>query len=163
MADTIDPLAGSYYLESLTDEIEAQAGDYLARIDDVGGALAAIEAGYIQQEIQESAYRFQRAMEAQERIVVGVNRFRVTEDRKPDLLRVEEAVQKAQTARLKRLRAKRDNDAGERALVDLRDAAEGSENLMPFILRAVESYATTGEICNTLRCVFGEHQPTTAV
>jgi methylmalonyl-CoA mutase N-terminal domain/subunit len=158
VADAVDPLAGSYYLENLTDEIEAQAGDYLARIDDMGGALVAIEAGYIQREIQESAYRYQKAIETQERIVVGVNRFQVAEDHKPDLLRVDESVQAAQVERLRQLRTRRDNHAVERSLVALEDAAAGDENLLPFILEAVEAYATTGEVCGVLRRVFGEYQ-----
>jgi methylmalonyl-CoA mutase N-terminal domain/subunit len=163
VADTIDPLGGSYYVESLTDQIEARIRDYLARIDDIGGALAAIEAGYIQREIQESAYRHQRAVEAQERVVVGVNRFRVDEDYVPNTLRVDESVHEAQVERLRQLRAERDNDAVERTLDALQNAAGGDENLMPYILRSVEAYATTGEICNALRGVFGEYQAPTSV
>jgi methylmalonyl-CoA mutase N-terminal domain/subunit len=162
-ADTIDPLAGSYYVERLTDEIEAQVRDYLARIDDIGGALTAIEAGYIQREIQESAYHHQKAVEAQKRVVVGVNRFQVTEDYVPEILRVDEAAQAAQIERLRQLRAARDNSTVERALASLQDAARGDENLMPYILEAVEIYATTGEICDVLRHVFGEYQPLTTV
>ena len=127
------------------------------------GLLAAIEAGYIQREIQESAYRHQKAVEAQERIVVGVNRFRVAEDHKPELLRVDEAVQKAQVERLRQLRAGRDSFVVECALTDLQKAAEGDENLVPLILEAVEAYATTGEICNALRRVFGEYDPVTTL
>jgi methylmalonyl-CoA mutase N-terminal domain/subunit len=163
VADTIDPLAGSYYVESLTDQLECRVRDYLARIDDMGGALGAIEAGYIQREIQESAYRHQRAVEAQERVVVGVNRFQVTEDYVPDTLRVDESVRKAQVERLRQLRAERDNNAVERALDALQNAAAGNDNLLPYILRSVEAYATTGEICNALRRVFGEYQPPTSI
>jgi methylmalonyl-CoA mutase N-terminal domain/subunit len=163
VADVIDPLAGSYYVENLTNEIETRVQDYLNRIDDIGGALAAIEAGYIQREIQESAYRHQRAVEAQERVVVGVNRFEVTEDHVPDILRVDESVQAAQKERLRQMRAGRDNQAVERALANLQDAAREDQNLMSFILKAVEAYATTGEICNTLRRVFGEYQAPTTV
>jgi methylmalonyl-CoA mutase N-terminal domain/subunit len=162
-ADMIDPLAGSYYVESLTDEIEARARDYLARIDDMGGALAAIEAGYIQREIQESAYRYQRAVETQEQVVVGVNRFQIAEDHRPHLLRVDESVRAGQIERLRHLRAARDNDAVQRALAAVQNAARGDDNLMPFILQAVEAYATTGEICNALRHVFGEYRPTAGV
>jgi methylmalonyl-CoA mutase N-terminal domain/subunit len=162
VADTIDPLAGSYYVEKLTDEIEARARDYLGRIDALGGALAAIERGYIQGEIQESAYRFQRAVEAEERIIVGVNRFQVSEDRKPAILRVDESVGAAQVERLRKLRAERDHLAVEGCLNALGQAAQGDANLMPFILDAVEAYATIGEICDVLRRVFGEyHAPTT--
>jgi methylmalonyl-CoA mutase N-terminal domain/subunit len=162
IADTVDPLAGSYYVEKLTDEIEARSRDYLGRIDAMGGALAAIEAGYIQREIQESAYRFQKAVEAQAQIVVGVNRFQVAEDRKPRLMRVDESAGAAQAERLRRLRAGRDAAAVKRALTALQDGARADANLMPLILDAVEAYATTGEICNGLRHVFGEyHAPTT--
>jgi methylmalonyl-CoA mutase N-terminal domain/subunit len=163
VADTVDPLAGSYYVESLTDEIEARARDYLARIDEMGGALAAIEAGYIQREIQESAYRYQKAVETQEQIVVGVNRFQVAEDHKLRLLRVDESAQAVQIERLRQLRSGRDNDAVGRALATLQDAAKGNDNLMPLILSAVEAYATTGEICNALRRVFGEYQAPTTI
>jgi methylmalonyl-CoA mutase N-terminal domain/subunit len=162
-ADTIDPLAGSYYVESLTDEIEAHVRDYLARIDDMGGALAAIETGYIQREIQRSAYQYQKAMETEEQVVVGVNRFQVAEDHRPHLLRVDESVRAGQIERLRHLRAARDNDAVQRALDAVQEAAQGDDNLMPFILQAVEAYATTGEICNALRYVFGEYQPATDV
>jgi methylmalonyl-CoA mutase N-terminal domain/subunit len=162
-ADTIDPLAGSYYVESLTDEIEALVRNYLARIDAMGGALAAIESGYIQREIQGSAYHYQKAMEKQEQIVVGVNRFQVAEDRRPHLLRVDESVRAGQIERLRHLRATRDADAVQSALAAVQNAAGGDDNLMPFILQAVEAYATTGEICNALRYIFGEYQPTTDV
>ena len=163
VTDTIDPLAGSYYVESLTDEIERQVREYLTRIDDMGGALTAIEAGYIQREIQESAYHYQKAMEAQQRVVVGVNRFRVNDGHVPEILRVDETVGQAQVERLARLRAARDNEAVERALSTLRDAAQDKENLMDLILEAVEAYATTGEICNALRRVFGEYEPPISV
>jgi methylmalonyl-CoA mutase N-terminal domain/subunit len=162
VADTVDPLAGSYYVEKLTDEIEARSRDYLDRIDAMGGALAAIEAGYIQREIQESAYRYQKAVEAQAQIVVGVNRFQAGEARKPRLMRVDESAWTAQVERLHRLRAERDDAAVKRALTALQEAAQAGANLMPPILNAVEAYATTGEICNILRRVFGEyHAPTT--
>jgi methylmalonyl-CoA mutase N-terminal domain/subunit len=162
VADTVDPLAGSYYVEKLTDEIEARSRDYLDRIDAMGGALAAIEAGYIQREIQESAYRYQKAVEAQAQIVVGVNRFQAAEDRKPRLMRVDESAGAAQVEHLRRLRAERDAAAVKHALAALQDAAQADANLMPLILDAVEAYATTGEICNVLRRVFGEyHAPAT--
>jgi methylmalonyl-CoA mutase N-terminal domain/subunit len=163
VADVVDALAGSYYVEKLTDEIEALAGEYLSRIDSMGGALLAIESGYIQREIQESAYRYQRAVESGAQTVVGVNRFQVAESRKLSLLRVDESVQLSQAQRLRKLRAARDGAAVELSLAALEEAARGDENLMPFILRAVEAYATTGEICNVLRRVFGEYQPDTTV
>jgi len=162
VADTVDPLAGSYYVERLTDEIEARSRDYLDRIDAMGGALAAIEAGYIQHEIQESAYRYQKAVEAQTQIVVGVNRFQAAGDRRPRLMRVDESAGTAQVERLRRLRAGRDAAAVTHTLAALQDAAQADANLMPLILDAVEAYATTGEICNVLRRVFGEYlAPTT--
>ncbi|RME42218.1 MAG: methylmalonyl-CoA mutase [Caldilineae bacterium] len=163
VADTVDPLAGSYAIEALTDEIERRAADYIRRIDEMGGALVAIQQGYIQREIQESAYRYQQAVEARQKIVVGVNRFRVEEDLRPDILRVDETIRQAQTARLAALRARRDAAAVAAALDALAAAARSTENLMPPILTAVEAYATTGEICNTLRRVWGEYQPAEGV
>ncbi len=163
VADTIDPLAGSYYIEYLTDEIEKRAAEYIAKIDDMGGALAAIESGFMQQEIQSAAYRFQQEVDRGERVVVGVNRFKVEEEIKPEILRVDETLQQTQAAKLAALRARRDNAAVDAALARLAEAARGTENLMPHILSAVEAYATTGEISNTLRRVWGEYQPTTLI
>jgi len=162
VADSIDPLAGSYLVESWTDEIEERVTDYIAKIDGMGGALQAIERGYIQREIQESAYRWQLAVDQGDNIVVGVNRFRVKEDLKPDLLRVDPAVGERQAARLRALRASRDNEAVSAALSRLEDGARGDENLMPLILAAVEAYATLGEICGIMRSVFGEYQTFTS-
>ena len=159
VADTIDPLAGSYFVESLTDEIEKRAEDYIQKIDAMGGSLRAIEQGYIQQEIQESAYKYQQAVEQQRQTVVGVNKFTVEEELKPDLLRVDESIQQTQSNKLAALRARRDNAAVESALNALAIAAQSTENLMPRILTAVEAYATTGEINNTLRRVWGEYHP----
>ncbi|HHJ06770.1 MAG TPA: methylmalonyl-CoA mutase [Anaerolineae bacterium] len=159
VADTIDPLAGSYFVESLTDEIEKRAEDYIQKIDAMGGSLRAIEQGYIQQEIQESAYKYQQAVEQQRQTVVGVNKFTVEEELKPDLLRVDESIQQTQSNKLAALRARRDNAAVESALNALAIAAQSTENLMPHILAAVEAYATTGEINNTLRRVWGEYHP----
>jgi methylmalonyl-CoA mutase N-terminal domain/subunit len=159
VADTIDPLAGSYYVEHLTDEIERLARAYIERIDGMGGALAAVESGYMQREIQESAYRYQKAVERGDEVIVGVNRFVVDEDHPPRLLRVDPAVGRQQSARLAALRARRDNARVQAALADLRAAAQGTGNLFPPILIAVEAYATTGEICGVLREEFGEYQP----
>lgn len=158
VADTIDPLAGSYLIENLTNRIEAGARDYLQRIDDMGGAVAAVENGFVQREIQESAYTYQRAVETGERIVVGLNKFQTTEASPADLLRVDPAVRERQAAKLKGLRAERDAAAVERALRVLGDAAKGDANLMPPIIDAVKAYATLGEICDTLRSVFGEYE-----
>jgi len=159
VTDTIDPLAGSYFIESLTDELETRAKTYIDKIDEMGGALAAIEQGYVQREIQESAYRYQREIERGNQVIVGVNKFTVDEEVTPDLLRVDESVAKKQAERLAALRKRRDNGAVEQTLSGLKQAAQGSKNLMPHILTAVEAYATTGEICHTLRQVWGEYEP----
>jgi len=159
VCDTIDPLAGSYYLEKLTDEIEARAQAYIDQIDKMGGAVAAIEKGFIQKEIADSAYRYQKEIESGERVVVGLNKFQVKEEEKPkDLLKVDPAVAERQIARLKELKASRDNAAVQQALAEVKAAAEGDANLMPPILKAVKALATLGEICDTLRAVFGEYQ-----
>lgn len=160
VADTIDPLAGSYFIEHLTNEIEHRAQAYIQKIDDLGGALRAIETGYMQNEIQQAAYEEQLAIERDEKKVVGVNIF--TSDETPDieLLRIDESVAERQRERLRELRATRDNEAVRRTLAALRTAAQRDDvNLMPYILDAVEAYATTGEICNTLREVWGEYEP----
>ena len=163
VADTVDPLAGSYYVETLTDEIERRVQEYLERIESMGGTLAAIENGFMQAEIHESAYRYLKAVESQRQIVVGVNRFQTAEERRLRLLRVDEAVRQAQVERLSRLRAGRDQASVERALAALEEAARGKDNLMPFIVEAVKAYATLGEMCRVLRRVFGEYRPPAAV
>jgi methylmalonyl-CoA mutase N-terminal domain/subunit len=159
VTDTVDPLAGSYYIEELTQEVYDRARRYIATIDELGGAAAAIEKGYIQREIQDSAYRYQKEIEKDERVVVGVNRFQIEEEPPKDLLRVDPAVRVSQIERLEKLRSERNNDKVQSILSDLRKAAGGSENLMPIILEAVRVYATLGEICDALRDVFGEYQP----
>jgi methylmalonyl-CoA mutase N-terminal domain/subunit len=159
VCDTIDPLAGSYYLEHLTDQIETRAQDYIDQIDRMGGAVAAIEKGFIQKEIGDSAYRYQREIEKNERIVVGLNKFQVKEEGKPkDLLKVDPAVGDKQLARLQELKSARDNAAVAQALAELKAAAQGTDNLMPPILKAVKCLATLGEICDTLRAVWGEYE-----
>ena len=158
VADTVDPLAGSYYVEALTREIYERAEKYIKMIDEMGGAVAAIEQGYIQREIQDSAYTYQREIEKKERIVVGLNRFQVEEEKPTNLLRVDPAVRIAQIERLKKLRSERDNNKVTNCLSILKQGAKGNDNLMPPILEAVNAYATLGEICNTLREVFGEYQ-----
>ena len=157
VTETIDPLAGSYYIEHLTQTIESQAADYIRRIDELGGAAAAIEQGFIQREIQESAYRYQKAVEQGERIVVGLNKFQVQEPKPTGLLRVDPAVREQQMKKLQRLKEKRDNGAVQTSLTGLKKAAQGEDNLLPLILQAVRAYATLGEICDTLREVFGEY------
>ena len=160
VADTVDPLAGSYFVEYLTDEIERRAGEYIERIDALGGALRAIEQGFIQREIQEAAYRAQQAVERGEQVVVGVNRFVTEEETRPaDLLRVDEAVRERQVARLRKLRERRDNARVAELLSRLEAAARQPDApLMPLFLEAVEAYATLGEICGVLRQVFGEYE-----
>jgi methylmalonyl-CoA mutase N-terminal domain/subunit len=159
ITDTIDPLAGSYYMEALTDALEEKAQAYIDRIDQMGGALVAIEEGYIQGEIQQTAYDYQLGVERNENIVVGVNKYKIEEEVKPKILRVDESVRQRQGERLAALRAGRDQPAVDQALARLKEAAQGEANLMPYILIAVEAYATTGEICHALRSVWGEYQP----
>ena len=158
VCDTVDPLAGSYYIENLTDAVEAKAQEYIDQIDRMGGAVAAIEKGFIQKEIGASAYRFQREIEKGERIIVGLNRFQTHEEKLSDLLKVDPEVGAKQVARLAELKGSRDNAAVQQALVELKAAAEGTDNLMPPILKAVKALATLGEICDTLRGVFGEYE-----
>lgn len=160
VADTVDPLGGSYYIEQLTDEIERQAADYIARIDQLGGALKAVEEGFVQREIQDAAYKTQRAIERNEQIVVGVNRFQRAEEVKPDLLRVNEQVRLDQMLALQTLRSDRDNTRVQTLLQQITQAARTPDApLMPLIVEAVEAYVTLGEICDALRRVFGEYQP----
>ncbi|MGI6343764.1 MAG: acyl-CoA mutase large subunit family protein [Bacillota bacterium] len=156
-ADTIDPLAGSYYVEALTSELERLASEYIAKIDSLGGAVKAIEQGFMQREIQDSAYDYQRQVEEGQRIVVGVNEFKIEEPAPSGLLRVDPAVGVLQKRKLEELRARRDNLAVQAALGELEQAARGDDNLMPYIFSAVKTYATLGEICDRLRNVFGEY------
>ncbi len=158
LADTVDPLAGSYYIEALTNKIEAEAGEYIAKIDALGGAVAAIEQGYVQREIQDAAYKFQCAVEKGETIVVGVNKFQLAEKPAAGLLRVDTAVRNQQIGKINALKAARDNARVQESLAALEKAARDERiNLMPLILDAVRAYATEGEICQVLRRVFGEY------
>ena len=160
VADTVDPLGGSYYIEWLTDEIERRANAYIERIDELGGALRAVEEGYVQREIQDAAYRAQRAIESGDQIVVGVNRFQTDERFEGELLRVDETVRLEQVARLRDLRAERDNERVQELLTAIEDAARQPDApLMPLFVEAVAAYATLGEICDALRRVFGEYLP----
>ena len=163
VTDTVDPLGGSYYIEELTREIFDGAQDYIDKIDELGGAASAIEKGFIQREIQESAYRYQREIEKGERVVVGVNKFQVAEEPLRDLLRVDPAVRISQIEELKTLKSERGNGRVKGILGELRKAAQGNDNLMPVILDAVRAYATLGEICEALRDVFGEYEPATTI
>ena len=158
VADTVDPLAGSYYLENLTDQVEARAQEYLDQIDRLGGAVSAIEQGFVQKEIGIAAYRFQQEIEAGSRVIVGLNKFQVKEERFRDLLKVDPAVGEKQRARLQEMKNSRDNQAVTQALATLKTAAQGDANLMPLILAAVRHQGTLGEICDTLRAVFGEYE-----
>ena len=160
VADSVDPLAGSYLVESLTDQIEAKAMDYIRKIDEFGGAAEAISCGYQQKEIQDSAYAYQKSIEREEQIIVGVNRFSVSEAPPKDLLKIKPEVEIAQKEALAAMKTGRDQDAVDRCLASLRLAAQGTENLMPHIIAAVKVYATLGEISDVMRGVFGEHQET---
>jgi methylmalonyl-CoA mutase N-terminal domain/subunit len=160
---TIDPLAGSYYIESLTNEIERGATAYLEKIDALGGMLKAIERGYVQQEIQNSAYEYQQQVDRLEAVVVGVNRFEVEEEKPIPIQRIDPALDPKQVERLKALRARRDAGPWKKALRQVEEAAGAGSNLMPHILRAVEAYATVGEISDTLRRVFGEYKETVTI
>ncbi len=160
VCETIDPLAGSYYVESLTQEIEERVWDYIEKIDALGGAVKAIEHGYIQKEIADSAYTYQKEIEAGQRIVVGLNKFEIKERRMGGLLRVNPVVGETQVKRLRELKRTRDNIAVQNQLERFRKAACSDEtNLMPYLLDAVRVYATEGEICNVLREIFGEYRP----
>ncbi|HET6921521.1 MAG TPA: methylmalonyl-CoA mutase family protein [Anaeromyxobacteraceae bacterium] len=161
-ADVIDPLGGAWMIESLTDEIEARAEAYLRRIDDMGGMVEAISRGYVQREIQDSAYAWQKQVEARQQVVVGVNAYR-SEDPPLEVMKVDPALEARQVERLRALRARRDSAAARRAVDALRQAARGKENLMPPILAAVKAEATLGEVSDALRDVFGEYRETVVV
>ena len=159
LADTVDPLGGSYYVEALTDQIEKEAWEYIKKIDEIGGAVTAIEKGYIQKEIQDSAYKWQMEVEKGNRVIVGVNKFQIEEKPVEGLLRVDSSVGELQKKKLADLRAKRDNAAVSDKLTALEAACQDEHaNLMPFILDAVKTYATLGEICGVMRKVFGEYE-----
>ena len=163
VANTIDPVAGSYAIESLTDEIEAGALTYLEKIDAMGGMLRAIEGGFVQAEIQKAAYDYQRSVEKKEQIVVGVNEFTANEERAIPTLRIDPQIEHTQVARLQALRAKRDAPRAKAALGELARRASTTENLLPAILSAVEAYATVGEISDTLRHIFGEYHESAVI
>jgi methylmalonyl-CoA mutase N-terminal domain/subunit len=158
VVNTVDPVAGSYAIEKLTNEIESGAEEYIAKIDAMGGMLRAVEAGFVQQEIQKAAYEYQQAVDSGEQVVVGVNRFQADEERPIPTLQIDPAVEAAQVARLNALRSSRDTAKTKSALAEIERRARTTENLMPAILQAVESYATVGEISDALRRAFGEYQ-----
>jgi methylmalonyl-CoA mutase N-terminal domain/subunit len=155
---TIDPLAGSYYIEALTNEIEKRASEYLEKIEALGGMLKAIERGYVQQEIQKAAYEYQQAVDRRKAIVVGVNQFQMDDEKAVPIQRIDEALERKQVDRLRALRAKRDRGPWEAAIKGVQDTAGSGENLMPKILAAVEANATVGEISDAMRKVYGEYR-----
>jgi len=157
VANTVDPLGGSYFVEALTDEIERQAEDYFKRIEELGGVIPAIEAGFFQKEIADSAFRYQQELEQKRRLVVGVNEFKVDEEEPIEILRIDPKLESEQVARVQEVRRKRDQARCSAALTQLRKAATGTDNLMPYILEAVRAYATEGEIMNTMVEVFGTY------
>ena len=161
--NTIDPLAGSYFIESLTDEIEKRANDYLEKIDALGGMLKAVERGYVQQEIQNAAYEYQRAVENGEATVVGVNRFAQDAGKAVPIQRIDESLERKQVERVCALRSRRNPGPWKQAMNAIEVAARSGENLMPRILAAVEAYATVGEISDAMREVFGEYQETVVI
>lgn len=158
VTNTVDPLAGSYFIEAMTDLIEKEAKDYIDKIDSMGGMAEAIDAGFVQTEIQKSAYKYEMEIENQERIIVGVNKFQIKETEHKDLLKIDMKVQEEQIKFLKKIRSERNNELVIQKLEALKKTAEGTDNLMPFILDAVKVYASIGEICNTMRKVFGEYK-----
>ena len=158
VADTVDPLAGSYYVESLTAEVEKAAQLLIDKIDVMGGSVAAIEEGFMQNEIAKSAYEYQRSIENNERIIVGVNKFPVKENDTVPVFKIDESIQKLQSDKLKALRAKRDNEKVKNCLANIHSKALSSENLMPAVVEAVEHYCTLGEIADELRKIFGEYK-----
>jgi methylmalonyl-CoA mutase N-terminal domain/subunit len=158
VVNTIDPLAGSFFVEALTDELEKEAEEYIRKIDELGGSPTAIEIGYIQKEIQKSAYQYQKDIEEGKRIIVGVNKFIVEEEETPEILKINPEIEKDQIEFLKKIKAERNNSLVNEKLKSLKEAAQSDANLMPFIIDAVRVYASIGEICNTLREVFGEYR-----
>ncbi|MBX3086294.1 MAG: methylmalonyl-CoA mutase family protein [Anaerolineae bacterium] len=159
VADSVDPMGGNWLVEKLTDEIETRAKEYIASIDAMGGAMKAIEAGYVQQEIQDAAYAYQQAVERQAQIVVGVNKFKTAEEAPIATLRVDPEIERRQVAALRAMREQRDNGKVSELLTRIETAARGSESLMPLFIEAVEHEVTLGEICKALRNVFGEYRP----
>ncbi|MDE3137272.1 MAG: methylmalonyl-CoA mutase [Acidobacteriota bacterium] len=163
VANTVDPAGGAWAIEALTDEIESRAEEYIGKIDAMGGMLRAIETGYVQAEIQRAAYEYQIAVERNQRVVVGVNRYTSDEQRPIPLLRIDPAIEAAQVERVRALRARRNSEAARSAIEEIERRARGEENLLPAILAAVEAYATVGEISDALRRVFGEYRESVVV
>ncbi|MGB5287335.1 MAG: methylmalonyl-CoA mutase family protein [Ignavibacteriaceae bacterium] len=158
VTNTIDPLAGSYYIEAMTDLIEKEAKEYIEKIDAMGGMIEAIDSGFVQNEIQKSAYKYEMEIEEKERIIVGVNKYQEKEPEHKDLLKIDMKVQEEQIKFLNKIRGERNNEEVNKKLRALKKGAEGNDNLVPLIIEAVKTYASIGEICNTLRSVFGEYK-----
>jgi methylmalonyl-CoA mutase N-terminal domain/subunit len=158
VTETVDPLAGSYFIETLTDQIEAEAWKYIKRIDEMGGSVSAIEQGFMQNEIARASYNYQNAVESQEKIIVGVNKFTEKEEAPTGLLRIDDSIRKVQSEKLAKLRAKRNNEAVKASLKNIKQASMDDKNIMPFVIEAVENYATLGEIADSLREIYGEYQ-----
>jgi methylmalonyl-CoA mutase N-terminal domain/subunit len=154
---TVDPLGGSHYVEALTKEVEEKAWEYIRKIDEMGGAVAAIEAGYIQKEIASSAYQYQRDIESGDKVIVGVNKFSIEEPPFENLFTVDDTIRQVQIDKINKVKASRDNARLEQTLKSLEEAAKDGSNVMPKILDAVEAYATLGEVCDVMRGVFGEY------
>ncbi len=158
VTDTVDPLAGSYFIETLTDQLEEESWKYIKRIDEMGGSVAAIEQGFMQNEIARSSYAYQQAVEAKEKIIVGVNQFIEKEETPVATLRIEDSIRKVQSEKLAKLRAKRNNEKVKECLKNIKQATTDEINLMPFIIEAVENYTTLGEIADSLREIYGEYK-----
>jgi len=163
VTDTVDPLGGSYFVEALTDKLEKDAMSYIEKIDEMGGMVEAIEKGYVQREIQKEAYRFQKELENKERIVVGMNKYQTKEESPKNLLKLDPAIQKNQIEKLKNIKEMRDNKLVSQSLNELKEAAKGKENLMPYIINSVKAYSTLGEISNVLKEIFGEYNENVVV
>jgi methylmalonyl-CoA mutase N-terminal domain/subunit len=163
ITNTIDPLAGSYYVEAMTDQIEATAEDYINKIDSLGGMISAIEKGFVQHEIQRASYEFEKQLESGEKTIVGINKFKSEDYEKPELLKIDMKIQGDQIKFLSKVRAERNNGEASRKIAALKNAASGEGNLMPFILDAVKAYCSLGEISDTLRKVFGEYKETVVI
>jgi methylmalonyl-CoA mutase N-terminal domain/subunit len=163
VTDTIDPMAGSYYIEWLTDELERRAVEEMEKLEEMGGAVEAIESGYYHRAILDEAYKWEQAVNDGERVVVGVNKYRDDDEPEPEYFKVDQTMADLQRAKLERLREERDAGEAEKALTRLRDAAEGDDNLMPAIIEAVHAYCTLGEICGAMREVFGEYKALAAI
>jgi len=158
VTNTIDPLAGSYFVESLTKQLEEKAWEYINKIDDMGGILAAIDKGFPQMEIADAAYHYQQQIDKKEKVVVGVNKYVVEEKAPPEILKIDEEVEEKQIARLQKVKKERDNRKVAQILKDLRAASRADKNLVPYVIEAVKEYATEQEICDVWREVFGEYR-----